>query len=152
MSSSAPPAPRSALARLGSFAAVSLAIAFTYTALAAPVAGCNYLDGGDDDSDAASTCNGATCSSTQFCLYRACTAAESCLSSTESSCPAGYVSADCNGEPGCMNEDCAPVAVGCTTYPAACGSDITCACASVCGGASLCASASAGVVTCSASS
>jgi hypothetical protein len=136
----------SALVRFGGLATLLLGLAIC----AAPLAACSTDGSGDDDDS--TECNGTACAAGEFCLYRACSAAESCVATTESSCPDGTEPAACsNGEPGCAETDCT-VVQGCRTIPSGCSaSDLACACASVCGSVAACASVGDGTVTCASS-
>ena len=134
----------SALVRLGSFSASLLA----FVALSAPAAtltACSTDGSGDDDDDGGSTCNGAVCTSTEFCLYRV---DDTCTPSTDTSCPSGTIPADCNGSPGCQGDGTTATVQGCRTIPATCGGDITCACQNVCGSVDACQSVSGTSAVC----
>ena len=131
--------------------ATAFGIALTCVIGVAYIPGCDALDGDSSGDTEAGTCGNATCGSNQYCLVRPCTAAEACTPSTDTSCPDGTQSADCNGTPGCMQINCAPIAQGCQDLPSGCGGTLSCACiGSACGtNASSCSEADAGVVYCS---
>lgn len=115
-------------------------------------AGCVTLDSATDGGTGASavdggtTCGAATCTATQFCLYRECSDKERCVPST--SCPPGTTPADCSGKPGCLKATCAPVLQGCRDVPSSCANDVTCACGSVCGSAAACSQVSGRTASC----
>ncbi|AKV04194.1 hypothetical protein AKJ09_10857 [Labilithrix luteola] len=115
---------------------VFLSSMFVVTALLASTGGCETMGDSADGGADSGVCGQATCSSTQFCLYRECTTKERCIPST--SCPTGTTPADCDGRPGCLSPTCGPVLQGCREIPTTCGSDVTCACGSVCGSPSAC--------------
>jgi hypothetical protein len=104
--------------------------------------------GADAGSDAAGACGSQICSDKQLCLYRECSEKERCKPSVQ--CPAGTTPADCSGTPGCRLDRCDPVLQGCRDIPAACGSDVTCACGSICGTPAACAKVDGRKATCAA--
>ncbi|MCL2778201.1 MAG: hypothetical protein FWD73_09365 [Polyangiaceae bacterium] len=129
--------------------AVAVALA-ALAAISGFVAACTIVPEDSSSSDPDSgVCGSATCTDTQFCLYRQCTAKEACVVST--SCPYGWTPDVCsNGSPGCINPNCADILQGCSDIPASCGSDVTCACQSVCGSAAGCLTVNGRTATCGA--
>ncbi len=91
-----------------------------------------------DGGDAGATCGATTCTSTQICLYRECTAAEKCRPSA--TCRSNETPSVCSdGQPGCLVSQCGPVVQGCRDVPSSCKStDVACACSAVCGSAGGC--------------
>lgn len=102
----------------------------------AAVAGCDDLANDSADGGDSGACGASTCSATQICLYRECTAQERCRPST--TCAANETPSSCNGQPGCLVAQCGPVIQGCRDVPASCSGDVTCACGSICGSPSAC--------------
>ncbi len=92
---------------------------------------------GDTAADGGTTCGSATCTASQVCAYRECTDKERCVVATQ--CPTDSTPTTCNGQPGCLLAQCAPVVTGCRDVPTACNNDVQCACTSVCGDAGGCA-------------
>jgi len=131
-------------------AVVSFSLALAAIAISSGfVAACTVVPEDDASSDPDSgVCGSATCTETQFCLYRKCSAKEACVPAT--SCPYGWTPDDCSGSPGCINPNCANILQGCRDIPANCGSDVTCACASVCGSVAACSSVVGRIGTCAA--
>lgn len=98
------------------------------------VAACDLQQDAKSDGGDAGNCGAATCTATQICLYRECTAAEKCRPST--TCMSNETPSVCaDGKPGCLVTQCGPVIQGCRDIPPSCGSDVTCACTSICGSA-----------------
>lgn len=116
--------------------AVLLGSMLVVAALLSSTGGCETLGDSDDGGADSGACGEATCSSTQFCLYRECSTKERCVVST--SCPAGTTPTSCDGQPGCLVANCSPVLQGCREIPSTCGGDVTCACQNVCGSPSAC--------------